>query len=171
MALLKILILGDKTLRSKSEPVDRITAEVRKLAGDMIETMHAAPGIGLAAIQVGVPRRIVVVDIAHKERAAQPRVFINPEIIWSSEEMSTFEEGCLSIPNIYADVDRPAKVRLKYTDLDCMNHEIDGEGLFAACIQHEIDHLNGKLLIDHISRLKRDRVIRKFNKPAKRSVK
>jgi peptide deformylase len=169
MALRDILILPDKRLRLVSEPVKKITPEIKTLVEDMFETMYAAPGIGLAAIQVGVPKRVVTMDIAKREDKTDPRVFINPEIIWSSDEPSTYEEGCLSIPDIHEDVERPAKVRFKYLDLDGKEHEAEADGLFATCIQHEIDHLNGVLFIDHISRLKRDRIVKKFTKAAKRA--
>ncbi len=169
MALREILILPDKRLRLKSEPVSKITAEIRTLADDMFETMYAAPGIGLAAIQDAVPKRVVVMDLAKKEGEKEPRVFINPEIVWSSEEPSVYEEGCLSIPEVHEDVERPAKVRFKYLDIDGKPHEAEAEGLFATCIQHEIDHTNGVLFIDRISKLKRDRIVKKFAKAAKRA--
>jgi peptide deformylase len=170
MALRPILIIPDKKLRIKSTAVGKITADIRKLVDDMFETMYHAPGIGLAAIQIGVPQRVVTMDICKKEDAKEPRVFINPEIVWSSEEKSTYEEGCLSIPEIHEDVDRPAKVRVKFLDLDGKAHEEEADGLYATCIQHEIDHLNGVLFIDHISKLKRDRIIKKFTKAAKRAA-
>ena len=169
MALRDIIILPDKQLRLISKPVEKVTADVRKLAEDMFETMYEAPGIGLAAIQVGVPQRLITMDLAKKDATAEPRVFINPEILWSSEEKSTYEEGCLSIPEYYEDVERPAKVRVRFTDLDGKVHEEEAEGLFATCIQHEIDHLNGVLFVDYLSKLKRDRVIKKFEKAAKRA--
>jgi peptide deformylase len=169
MALRDIIILPDKRLRLVSEPVGEITPEIRTLVEDMFETMYDAPGIGLAAIQVGVSKRIVTMDLSKKEGEAEPRVFINPEIVWSSDEPSVYEEGCLSIPDIHEDVERPAKVRFKYLDLDGKPHETEAAGLFATCIQHEIDHLNGVLFIDHISKLKRDRIIKKFTKAAKRA--
>ena len=128
-----------------------------------------APGIGLAAIQVGVPKRVVTMDLSKKEGETEPRVFINPEIMWASDEPSVYEEGCLSIPEVHEDVERPAKVRFKYLDLDGKPHETEAEGLFATCIQHEVDHLNGVLFIDHISKLKRDRIVKKFTKAAKRA--
>ena len=169
MALRDIIILPDKRLRLVSKPVAEIGANIRGLVGDMFETMYEAPGIGLAAIQVGVPARVVVMDLSKRETEAEPRVFINPEITWSSEEKSTYEEGCLSIPEIHEDVERPARVKVKYLDLEGKPHEEDAEGLFATCIQHEIDHLNGVLFIDHISKLKRARIIKKFIKAAKRA--
>jgi peptide deformylase len=169
MALRDIIILPDKRLRLVSEPVGKITAETRKLVEDMFDTMYEAPGIGLAAIQVGVPLRVVTMDLSKKEGEKEPRVFINPEIVWSSDDPSVYEEGCLSIPEVHEDVERPAKVRVKYLDLDGKPHEEEAEGLFATCIQHEVDHLNGKLFIDRISKLKRDRIVKKFTKAAKRA--
>jgi peptide deformylase len=170
MALRDIIILPDKRLRSVSKPVDKIDDEVRTLVADMFETMYDAPGIGLAAIQVAVPLRVVTMDLSKREEHSEPKVFINPEIVSSSEEKSVYEEGCLSIPDIHEDVERPAWVRVKYLDLDGKPQEADAEGLFATCIQHEIDHLNGVLFIDHISKLKRDRIVKKFTKSAKRAV-
>ncbi|HVY58393.1 MAG TPA: peptide deformylase [Xanthobacteraceae bacterium] len=170
MALRDIVQLPDKRLRAVSEPVSQITDETRKLVADMFDTMYDAPGIGLAAIQIGVPKRIVTMDLAKKDDPKDPKVFINPEIVWSSDERSTYEEGCLSIPEIHEDVERPTRVRFKYLDLDGKPHEVDADGLFATCIQHEIDHLNGVLFIDHISKLKRDRILKKFTKAAKRAV-
>ena len=169
MPLREIIILPDKQLRLVSEPVAKVTAEVRRLAEDMFETMYDAPGIGLAAIQVGVPQRLITMDLAKKEGPPNPRVFINPEITWSSEEKATYEEGCLSIPEYYEEVERPAKVRVRFTDLDGKVHEEEAEGLFATCIQHEVDHLNGVLFVDYLSKLKRDRVLKKFTKAAKRT--
>jgi len=169
MALRDILILPDKRLRAVSKPVAAIDADVRKLIEDMFETMYKAPGIGLAAVQVGVPLRLVTMDLSKKETEGQPKIFVNPEIVWSSEDKSTYEEGCLSIPDIHEDVDRPALVKVRYLDLDGHLHEDEAEGLYATCIQHEVDHLNGVLFIDHISKLKRDRIVKKFTKAAKRA--
>src|SRR6201995_2890538 len=173
MALREIIILPDKQLRLVSKPIEKVTPDIRRLAHDMFETMYAAPGIGLAAIQVAQPLRLITMDLAKKneegESTPQPRVFINPEILSSSEETSVYEEGCLSIPEYYEEVERPARVRLRYTDLDGKLHEEDAEGLYATCIQHEIDHLNGVLFIDYLSKLKRDRVQKKFSKAAKRA--
>ena len=181
MALREIIILPDKQLRLVSRPIERVTPEVRKLADDMLETMYDAPGIGLAAIQVAQPVRLVTLDVAKREkgesegegdeRPPNPRVFINPEIIASSEEMSLYEEGCLSIPEFYEEVERPAQVRIRFTGLDGKVHEEDADGLFATCIQHEIDHLNGVLFVDYLSKLKRDRVLKKFTKAAKLGAK
>jgi peptide deformylase len=169
MARRDIIILPDKRLRSVSKPVSEISDEIRALVADMFETMYEAPGIGLAAIQIGVPSRVIVMDLSKREAEAEPRVFINPEIVWSSQETSPYEEGCLSIPDIHEDVERPSRVRIRYLDLDAKQQESDAEGLFAICIQHEVDHLNGVLFIDHISKLKRERIIKKFTKAAKRA--
>jgi len=168
MAIRDILIIPDKRLRVKSEPVAAIDASVRALVDDMFATMYAAPGIGLAAIQIGVPQRVVTMDLAGKEEPPEPKVFINPEIISESAEKSTYEEGCLSIPEYYEEVERPQAVKVKYLDLDGKPQEIEADGLLATCLQHEIDHLNGVLFIDHISKLKRDMVMKKFKKAAKK---
>jgi peptide deformylase len=169
MAVREIIKLPDKRLRivSESVSVKRIDAGVRRLIDDMFETMYVAPGIGLAAIQIGIPKRIVVMDLTKKDDAQEPRVFINPEIVWRSEEKSTHEEGCLSIPEFYEEVERPNEVKVKYQDLTGKTHEVEAKGLFATCLQHEIDHTNGVLFIDHISKLKRDRIVKKFIKAAK----
>ena len=173
MALREIIILPDKQLRLVSKPIEKVTSDIRKLADDMFETMYAAPGIGLAAIQVAQPVRLITMDLAKKneegETTPQPRVFINPEILSSSEEKSVYEEGCLSIPEYYEEVERPAKVRVRFMDVDGKVHEEEAEGLYATCIQHEIDHLNGVLFIDYLSKLKRDRVQKKISKAAKRA--
>src|SRR4051794_16845838 len=164
MALRPIIILPDPKLRLKSAPVERIDGELLKLADEMLETMYDAPGIGLAAIQVAVPRRLVVIDTSRSEEERAPQVFINPQIVWSSDERSVYEEGCLSIPEYYAEVERPARVRVAYLDRDGKAQEVEAAGLLATCLQHEIDHLDGVLFIDHISKLKRSMVIRKFTK-------
>ena len=169
MPLRHIIILPDPKLRLISKPIERFDAPLKKLMDDMIETMHDAPGVGLAAIQVGEPIRLLVVDVARKEEPPDPRVFVNPEILWSSDERSTYEEGCLSIPEYYAEVERPASVRARFLDRDGKPSEVVAEGLLATVLQHEIDHLEGVLFIDHISKLKRDRVIKKFQKAAKRA--
>src|SRR3954464_3324180 len=169
MALREIITLPDKRLRLKSEPAKAVNKALRELIDDMFETMYAAPGIGLAAIQVGVPQRVVTMDLAKKDEPKNPQVFINPEVLWSSEELNTYEEGCLSIPELYEEVERPARVTVRYTDLDGKAHEVEANGLLATCLQHEIDHLNGVLFIDHLSKLKRDRIIKKFTKAAKRA--
>jgi peptide deformylase len=171
MALREILKLPDKRLRLVSEPVKRIDAGIRALVEDMFETMYGAPGIGLAGVQIGFAKRVVVIDLSKKEGAHKPLVFINPEITWESKEKSTHEEGCLSIPEYYEEVERPNEVEVKYLDLEGKTHEITAKGLFATCVQHEIDHINGVLFIDHISKLKRDRVTKKFIKAAKAAKK
>jgi peptide deformylase len=171
MALREILILPDKRLRQVSKPVVKIDATTKKLVEDMFETMYDAPGIGLAAIQIGEPVRVVTMDLAKKDEPKQPQVFINPELVSKSETRNVHEEGCLSIPEYYEEVERPAEVKVKYLDLDGKEQEIEANGLLATCIQHEIDHLNGVLFIDHISKLKRDRVIKKFTKQLKQAGK
>jgi peptide deformylase len=171
MAVRDILILPDKRLRQVSKPVAKVDSATRKLVDDMFETMYAAPGIGLAAIQVGEPKRVVVMDLAKKDEEKQPQVFVNPEVVKASEEKNIHEEGCLSIPEYYEEVERPARVTVQYLDLDGKKHEIDAAGLLATCLQHEIDHLNGVLFIDHLSKLKRDRVIKKYTKAAKLGAK
>jgi len=171
MPLRDIIILPDKRLRLVSEPVKSVNSEIRKLVEDMFETMYDAPGIGLAAIQIAVPKRIVTIDIAKKkDEEADPHVFINPEITWEADELIVREEGCLSIPEYYEEVERPAAVRVRYLDIDGKEREIEADGLMATCLQHEIDHLNGVLFIDHLSKLKRDRVLKKYAKAAKRAV-
>jgi peptide deformylase len=170
MAIREIIKIPDKRLRLKSERVEKIDSGVKKLVEDMFETMYDAPGIGLAAVQIGVPKCVVTMDLSKKEGETNPRVFINPEIVWSSDDKATYEEGCLSIPEVHEDVDRPARVKVKFLDLDGKRHEEEAQGLYATCIQHEIDHLNGVLFIDHISKLKRDRIIKKFSKAAKRAA-
>jgi peptide deformylase len=169
MALRDILILPDKRLRLKSAPVAAVDKSLRKLVDDMFETMYAAPGIGLAAIQVGVPQRVVTMDLAKKDDRPSPLVFINPEVTWKADEKSTYEEGCLSIPEYYEEVERPAVVRVKYLDLEGKPHEIEATGLLATCLQHEIDHTNGVLFVDYISKLKRDMVMKRFKKAAKKA--
>ncbi len=168
MALREIIKLPDKRLRLKSEPVKRVDTSIRKLVDDLFETMYDAPGIGLAAIQIGIPKRVVTMDLSKKEDDHKPQVFINPEVIWKSEQTSKYEEGCLSIPEFYEEVERPAQVKVKYLDIDGNEQEIEASGLLATCLQHEIDHTNGVLFIDYISKLKRDRILKKFIKAAKK---
>src|SRR6476646_8936197 len=168
MAVRDILIIPDKRLRLKSEAVKAVDKPLRALIDDMFETMYAAPGIGLAAIQIGVAQRVVTMDLAKKDEPKAPLVFINPEVTWVSDETATYEEGCLSIPEYYEEVARPKAVKVKFLDLDGKPHEIEAEGLLATCLQHEIDHINGVLFIDHISKLKRDMVMKRFKKAAKR---
>jgi peptide deformylase len=170
MAVCDILTLPDPRLRLVSQPIGRVDAEVRRLVDDMFETMYAAPGIGLAAIQIGVPKRVITLDLAKKDEGKKPQVFINPEILATSADRSTYEEGCLSIPEYYEEVERPSEVKIRYVDLEGNACELEASGLLATCVQHEIDHLNGVLFIDHISKLKRDRIIKKFTKAARREA-
>ena len=167
MPIRPLIILPDPVLRQVSKPVERVDGALLKLADDMLETMYDAPGIGLAAIQVGEPLRMLVIDLAKEGETPAPHVFINPEVLESSDQRSVYEEGCLSIPDYYAEVERPATVRVRYLDRDGKEREIEAEGLMATCLQHEIDHLDGVLFIDHISKLKRDMVVKKFRKLAK----
>ncbi|KXF78815.1 peptide deformylase [Paramesorhizobium deserti] len=167
MSIKPLVILPDPLLRQLSKPVERVDDQLRAFADDMLETMYAAPGIGLAAIQVGEPLRMLVIDLSKEDEEKAPHVFINPQIVASSEERSAYEEGCLSIPDYYAEVERPASVRVTYLDREGKPQEIAAEGLMATCLQHEIDHLNGVLFIDHISKLKRDMVVKRFKKLAK----
>ena len=170
MTVRPLVILPDAQLRRISEPVSAITDEIRTLARDMIETMYDAPGVGLAAIQIGVAKRVVTIDASKDENAKNPTVYLNPEIVWSSEERRVYDEGCLSIPEFYGEVERPDRVRVRYMNLDGQSVEQEADGLLATCLQHEIDHLNGVLFIDHLSKLKRDRVMKKFTKAAKRDA-
>ena len=170
MSVRPIIVLPDKRLRLVSEPVVRIDPEMRKLVADMFETMYAAPGVGLAAIQLGVPKRVVTIDATRGDEKKQPVTLINPEILWFSEEKSVIEEGCLSIPDFTDEVERPAKIKARFLDLDGRTIEAEAEGLFARVLQHEIDHINGVLFIDHLSKLKRGRVEKKFAKAAKREA-
>ena len=171
MALLPILSLPDARLRLVSKPVTVFDTALRRLMGDMLETMYDAPGIGLAAIQVGAGIRALVIDLAKKEgEAKRPMHIVNPAVIWVSPERAPYEEGCLSIPEFYEEVERPVRVRVRYQDQHGAAHEIEADGLLATALQHEIDHLNGVLFIDHISRLKRERVIKKFTKQARREA-
>ena len=167
MALLTVLTAPDPRLKVKAKPVAKVDAEVRKLMSDMIETMYAAPGIGLAAPQVGVAKRVIVLDIAAKDEDPAPLMIANPEIVWKSDELVTAEEGCLSVPEHYADVKRPAKIRVRFLDHENEIREIEAEGLLATCIQHEMDHLDGVLFIDKISMLKRSMILRKLTKARK----
>lgn len=167
MSTRPLVILPAPQLRLTSAPIARVDDGVRKLAEDMLETMYAAPGIGLAAVQVGEMNRLITIDVSRDEDVKEPRVFVNPEILWKSEDLSVYEEGCLSIPDYYEEVERPARIRVRYTNLAGEPEEIEADGLLATCLQHEIDHLDGVLFIDHISKLKRDRVTKKFVKAAK----
>ena len=180
MAILEIIETPDARLREISKPVETVTDAHRALIADMFETMYDAPGIGLAAIQVGHPIRLLVIDLQRREdgqddvepdedapppkMVRDPRVFINPEIVWESDELAVYNEGCLSVPEMYGDVDRPARIRAKWLDENGTPHEQELEGLMATCLQHEMDHLNGVLFIDHLSKLKRDMLLKKLEK-------
>jgi peptide deformylase len=168
MATREILKLPDPILKKVSKPVEKVTPEILSLMDQMLETMYAAPGIGLAAVQIGVPKRLVVIDTARDEAPKNPLYLINPEIVWASEELNEHEEGCLSIPEVYDKVKRPAEVKVRYLDREGAEQQMHCDGLLATCVQHEIDHLNGVLFIDRLTRLKRDRVMKKFSKAAKR---
>jgi peptide deformylase len=182
MALLDIIETPDPRLRVKSTPVTEVNDRVRQLMADMLETMYAAPGIGLAAIQVGVPERILVIDLHDgakleglsaddaEQRARNPRYFINPEIVWASETLVPYNEGCLSVPEQYAEVERPAQIRVRYLDYHGVLQEEEMSGLLATCLQHEMDHLEGVLFVDHLSRLKRDMLLRKLEKSRRQSA-
>jgi peptide deformylase len=176
MAIRPIVEVPDPLLRQKSTPVEKVDDEVRSLIADMFETMYDAPGIGLAAIQVGIPKRILVIDLQEpKEEGGEPvrdpRVFINPEILDSSDQDVPYTEGCLSVPDQYAEVDRPDRIRARWLDEDGNSHEADIEGLLATCLQHEMDHLEGILFIDHLSRLKREMILKKLAKQRKEQPK
>jgi peptide deformylase len=173
MAVRPILTVAESAalLHQESKPVEGgVTDELRALMDDMLETMYAAPGIGLAAIQVGVPKRIIVMDLSRDDEPRQPRHFVNPEILWASEETQLCEEGCLSVPDIYDEVERPTKVRIRYLNYAGEQIEEDAEDMYAVCIQHEMDHLEGILFIDHLSRLKRERAVAKVKKAARQAA-
>jgi len=167
MALKKILTEPNKILREKSIQVDKVDKDLQKLMDDMLETMYAAPGIGLAAIQVGVPKRVIVLDITPKDSPKNPMFLINPEIIEKSKNNSTYEEGCLSVPGQFAEIDRPDRCYIKYLDYQGQSKEIKAEGMLATCIQHEIDHLEGILFIDYLSKLKKSMIVKKLSKQKK----
>src|SRR5579862_2117300 len=170
MAILPIIAAPDPRLQRQAKPVEKVDASVRKLMDDMLETMYAAPGIGLAAPQVGVLKRVIVVDCAKAEEKPQPYKLANPEILWQSEELLTNNEGCLSLPEHYADVTRPAEVKVRYLDEQNEIRELHAKGLLATCIQHEIDHLEGTLFVDHISALKRNIILRKLVKTKRQNA-
>lgn len=164
MSIRSILIHPDPRLRKICAPVETVDAATRRLAGDMLETMYDAPGVGLAAPQIGVLTRLFVMDCAAKDQPREPMVLINPEITWASDELNTYDEGCLSIPEQYEDVTRPAVVRMRYLDLEGEMQERAFDGLYATCVQHELDHLNGKLFIDYLSKIKRSMITNKMKK-------
>ena len=171
MSVLDIVTLPDPLLRKQSAPVESVDDDLRRLVENMFKTMYDAPGIGLAGIQVGVPLRLFTMDCAKEGEDKAPICMINPEIVWQSDELSSYEEGCLSIPDYYAEVERPAQVRFTYIDQFGKEQDLLCEGLAATCAQHEFDHLNGALFIDYLSKLRRDRVIKKFTKLAKQQEK
>ena len=171
MTIREILTVPDPRLRQACVNVDVVDDGIRQLLDDMLETMYDAPGIGLAAIQIGVAKRIVVVDVSKEENVRKPMFLINPEIVWTSEEKRIYEEGCLSVPEFFDEVERPDRCKVQFLDRDGKPQELECEGLLATCIQHEIDHLDGRLFIDHLSKLKRDRVVKKFTKQAKQAGK
>ena len=164
MALREIITVPNPLLKQVSQPVEAVDDELRALMDDMLETMYDAPGIGLAAIQIGVPKRVIVMDLSREGEEKQPRYYVNPEILWASEETAPYEEGCLSVPEYFDEVERPARVKLRYLNYHGEQVEEDADGLFAVCIQHEMDHLEGIVFLDHLSRLKRDSAIRKVRK-------
>lgn len=164
MARRPILTAPDARLKEVSREVERVDAEIRMLVEDMFDSMYEAKGIGLAAIQIGVPKRVLVMDLAPRDEDSEPRVFINPKIVWASEELATFEEGCLSVPDFWDDVARPARIKAEYLDRDGKHATLEAEGLLATCLQHEMDHLEGVLFLDHLSRLKRSMALRKLAK-------
>jgi peptide deformylase len=170
MALLPIITAPDPRLKVVSQPVDAVTDDIRKLMDDMLETMYDAPGIGLAAPQVGVTKRVIVVDTARDDEPPAPMKIANPEILWESDETKIYDEGCLSVPEHYAEVERPDRVRVRFLDYDNKQQELEVDGLTAVCIQHEIDHLDGVLFVDHISRVKREMILRKLTKARKLAV-
>ncbi len=164
MTTLPIVTLPDPVLRKLSEPVERVDDELRRLMDDMLETMYAAPGVGLAAIQVGVPKRLLVLDVSGEGEAPNPLCIVNPEILSLGSDMRVYEEGCLSIPDVRIEIERPASLKVRYVDREGKTQEMDATGLLATALQHEIDHLNGKLIVDYLSRLKRDMIVRRFRK-------
>jgi len=167
MSILPIIVIPDPILREPSKPVERVDESLRKFADNMLETMYDAPGVGLAAIQVAEPIRMLTVDVSEKEEEPQPRIFINPKVVQVSDKPNVYEEGCLSIPDVYAEIERPAEVTVEYLDLSGEQKSIKADGLLATVLQHEIDHLDGKLFIDYLSKLNREMVVRKFKKLAK----
>tara|TARA_B100000029_G_scaffold8609_1_gene9138 strand:- start:977 stop:1501 length:525 start_codon:yes stop_codon:yes gene_type:complete len=167
MTLRQILTEPNKILREKSQPVEKVDSDLQKLMDDMLETMYAAPGIGLAAIQIGIPKRVIVMDLSKKDEPKKPMYFVNPEVIRKSDNNSTYEEGCLSVPGQFAEIDRPDKCHIKYLDYHGKPKEIKADGMLATCIQHEMDHLEGILFIDYLSKLKKSMIIKKLSKQKK----
>ena len=170
MAIQKILTEPNKVLRQISFKVENVDKDIKKLMDDLLETLYVAPGIGLAAIQIGIPKRVIVIDLSRDEEKKNPMYFVNPEIVWKSEDQSIYEEGCLSVPNQFAEIYRPKKCHIKYLDYDGNPKEIKVEGLMATCMQHEIDHLEGILFIDYLSKLKKSMIIKKLSKQKKETI-
>jgi peptide deformylase len=168
MTIRPILTAPDPRLKAIAAEIAKVDGEIRRLIDDMLETMYEADGIGLAAVQIGVAKRVIVMDLDQKDGKKNPRVFVNPKILWASEELATFEEGCLSVPDIWEDVERPARIRAEYLDRDGKQQTLEADGLLADCLQHEMDHLKGVLFIDHLSRLKRSIALRKLAKAKKK---
>ena len=167
MTIRTILTAPDPRLKAVSEPVDKVDDSIRKLVADLKDSMYAANGIGLAAVQIGVPRRVLVMDLAQQEGKKEPKAYINPKILWASEELAATEEGCLSVPEIWDEVKRPARIRAEFQDEHGHKHTLEADGLLACCLQHEMDHLDGVLFIDHLSRLKRSMALKKLAKAKK----
>jgi peptide deformylase len=170
MALRPILVAPDPVLKAKAKPVGSVDDDLRQLMDDMLETMYAAPGIGLAAPQIGISKRVIVMDIAREDEPKAPLCMVDPELVWVSDEDATYEEGCLSVPEHYADVVRPAEIRVRYLDRDGKQQELQTDGLLATVVQHEMDHLDGVLFIDHLSSLKRNMILRKLLKSRKQEL-
>ncbi len=170
MALLPIIVAPDKRLKQKSHPVAEVDDEIRRLMDAMLETMYAAPGIGLAAIQVGVPKNVIVIDVTHKGEKREALFLVNPEIVWTSEETQACEEGCLSLPEQFAEVVRPVAIKVRFLDYQGDMRELDAEDTLAVCIQHEMDHLQGVLFVDHVSALKRNIILRRLTKAKRQKV-
>ncbi|MBV9570869.1 MAG: peptide deformylase [Alphaproteobacteria bacterium] len=164
MSIRPVLTAPDPRLKAMSEDVAQVNDELKKLIDDMLETMYAEDGIGLAAIQVGVPKRLLVMDLAQKEGRREPQAFVNPRILWASDETTTVQEGCLSVPDIWEDVERPTRITAEFLDRDGTLKTVEANGLLSTCLQHEMDHLNGVLFIDHLSKLKRSMALRKVQK-------
>jgi peptide deformylase len=164
MTVRPILTAPDPRLKAVASEIAKVDGEIRRLIDDMLQTMYQADGIGLAAVQIGIAKRVIVMDIDQKDDKKNPRVFVNPKILWASEELASFEEGCLSVPDIWEDVERPARIRAEYQDRDGKKQMLEADGLLADCLQHEMDHLDGILFIDHLSRLKRSIALRKLAK-------
>ena len=167
MSTRAVLIAPDPRLKAVSEPVRNVDSAIRRLAEDMLDSMYAAKGVGLAAVQIGTPKRVIVMDLAPKDGKPEPRVFINPKILWTSAETAVCEEGCLSVPDIWEEVERPAQIKAEYLDREGKRIAVEAEGLLATCLQHEMDHLEGVLFVDHLSRLKRAMAMKKLAKRLK----